>query len=71
MSATRAVSLREAAERCGMSYRTARRRVAEGTFPVPELPRRGREWHRYSELDIDRYLASAATADAQPYERAV
>lgn len=61
----KAVSLRVAAERCGMAYSTARRKVVEGTFPIPELPRRGLEWHRFSEQDIDRYLNSAATDDAR------
>lgn len=62
----KAVSLRIAAERCGMSYGNARRKVAEGTFPVPALPRVGpRDWHRYSEVDIDRYLANASTDDAR------
>lgn len=62
----RAVSLREAAYLVGMSYRSARRKVAEGTFPVPELPRvQPRDWHRYSTSDIDIYLASAATDDAR------
>lgn len=65
MTTAKAVSLREAAGRVGMSYRTARRKVAEGTFPVPELPRSGRDWHRYSEADIDRYLNTAATEDAR------
>ena len=63
---TTAVTLREAARRCGLSYRTARRKVAEGTFPVPELPRiQPRDWHRYSTADIDAYLHSAATDDAR------
>lgn len=60
----RAVSLREACSRLGMSYATGRRKIAEGTFPVPALPRHGREWHRFSDLEIDRYLADASTADA-------
>ena len=53
-----------------MSYKTARRKVADGTFPVPELKRVGpRDWHRYSEVDIDAYLQSNATADALPARR--
>ena len=63
----KAVSLREAAARIGLSYQTGRRRVAEGTFPIPELPRTGRSWHRYSERDIDRYLDQAATADVRRF----
>lgn len=61
----KAVSLRIAAERVGMSYTTARRKVALGTFPVPLLPRHGKEWHRVSELDIDNYLRNGATDDAR------
>lgn len=59
------VGLPEAARRLGMSYSTARKKVMVGTFPIPELPRTGREWHRYSEVEIDRYLDSASTADAR------
>lgn len=65
MSETTAVRLREAARRVGLSYRTARRKVAEGTFPVPALPRTGNDWWRFSTKDIDRYLNTAATADAR------
>lgn len=60
----RGVSLRDASKRLGFSYQTGRRKVAEGTFPVPLLPRRGREWHKVSEVEIDRYLSQASTADA-------
>lgn len=60
----RAVGLPEAAKRVGISYSHARHLIAEGTFPVPALPRRGRSWHKFSEQDIDRYLSSA-TDDAQ------
>lgn len=60
-----AVSLKEAARRCGWSYGTARHKVLTGTFPIPALPRRGREPWKFSEADIDRYLSSAATDDAR------
>lgn len=60
-----AVSLREAARRLGYSYSTARRKIADGNFPIPALPRHGAEWHRFSEKDIDRYLDSASTAEAR------
>lgn len=60
----RAVSLREACERLGFSISTGRRKATDGTFPVPLLPRHGREWHRVSEYDIEKYLRSAATEDA-------
>lgn len=65
MTKPKAVSLKVAAERCGMSYCTARRRMSQGTFPVPALPRHGKETHKFSESDIDRYLANGATADAR------
>lgn len=61
----KAVSLKVAAERCGMSYQTARRKMAEGTFPIPALPRHGRDWHRFSEYEIEKYLIGASTADAR------
>lgn len=60
-----AVGLKEASRRLGLSYGTARHKVLTGTFPVPALPRRGREPWRFSESDIDRYLDSAGTADAR------
>jgi predicted DNA-binding transcriptional regulator AlpA len=65
----KAVGLREASRRCGFSYSTGRKKVADGTFPIPELPRSGREWHRYSEADIDRYLNAAATDEAASLRR--
>jgi excisionase family DNA binding protein len=58
-----AVRLPEAARRLGLSYSTARKKVADGTFPIPALPRHGREWYRFSERDIDRYLESASTSE--------
>ena len=60
----KAVSLRVAAERVGVSYQTARRRMADGTFPVPPLKRLGLR-HRFSEYDIEAYLRTNATADAE------
>lgn len=64
MKAT-AIGLREAAARLGRSYSWAWRKVNDGTFPVPELPRHGLEWHRFSTADIERYLHSASTDDAR------
>lgn len=61
----RAISLKDAAARLGMSYGTARNRMAAGTFPIPHLPRIGRSWIKFSERDLDRYLDSAATDDAR------
>lgn len=61
----KAVSLREACTRLGFSLSTGRRKATDGTFPIPALPRHGREWHRFSEYDIDRYLQSASTDEAQ------
>lgn len=62
----KAISLRQAAERVGYSYGHARRLIAEGTFPIPALKRLGaRGWHKFSEQDVDRYLATSATADAE------
>lgn len=56
----KAVGLREAAVRVGMSYHTARRRVRLGTFPVPALRRvNPRDHHKFNDADIERYLDSA------------
>lgn len=56
-----AVSLRETCARVGLSYSHGRRLVADGTFPVPELPRlSATARHRYSTAVIERYLAQAS-----------
>ena len=60
----RAISLKEAARRIGLSYSHARHKVMEGTFPVAALRRQGRSWWKFSERDIEAYLASA-TEDAE------
>ena len=61
----KAIGLPEVCERLGISYSHARHLIAEGRFPVPELKRiSARAWHRFSEADVERYLASA-TADAE------
>lgn len=58
------VSLREACARTGISYGYGRRLVAAGRFPIPALPRLGRRGrHRYSTVDIDRYLNTASLED--------
>lgn len=60
-----AIKFPEACDRLGFSVRTGRRLIAEGRFPVPELPRiNQRSHHRYSSIDIDWYLANGSTADA-------
>lgn len=63
----KAIGLREAAARLGMSYGNAWRKVNDGTFPVPELPRKGLAWHRFSSAVIDAYLApsGASVEDAR------
>lgn len=61
-----AISFKACCDRLGVSYRTGERMLADGTFPIPELPRRApKSPHRYSTVDIDAYLATAATADVQ------
>jgi predicted DNA-binding transcriptional regulator AlpA len=65
---SRAVDLRVACDRLGMSVRTGERRLAEGTFPIPELPRHRRARgvkHRFSSVDIERYLRQASTEDVR------
>lgn len=58
----KAIGLRECCARIDVSYRTGKRLMAEGRFPVPELPRLGRR-HRFSEVLVNRYLAEASVAD--------
>jgi hypothetical protein len=51
----------------GISIRTGQRRLADGTFPVPSLPRlRARSHYKFSSVEIDRYLSEASIADARP-----
>lgn len=60
------VSLRRCCERIGISVRTGERLIAEGKFPIPELPRlTPRAHHRFSTADIDLYLERAATSDVR------
>ena len=60
MTSARALRLAEVAERLAISTRAIRRQVARGTFPIPELPSLDRI-HRWSSVDVDRYLETAAT----------
>lgn len=60
-----AVSFRICCQRIGISIRTGERLLAEGRFPIPELPRLTRR-HRFSPADIDRYLDRAATLHQTP-----
>jgi predicted DNA-binding transcriptional regulator AlpA len=55
-----AVSFRVCCQLLGLSVRTGERLLAQGRFPIPELPRLT---HRrtFSQADIDRYLDQAAT----------
>lgn len=59
-----ALDLNETCRRIGLSRRTAERLLADGRFPVPELPRVGRQ-HRFSEIEVALYLAEASVADAR------
>lgn len=68
MNTRPAVGLVDCAALIGWSVRTAERALAEGTFPVPHLPRRRRQRgspYRFSSYEIDRYLQDASTADAR------
>ena len=61
----RAVDLAECCRRLGISYRTGKRLVHDGRFPIPELPRLGQEGsrrptRRYSTYEIDLYLKEAS-----------
>jgi hypothetical protein len=65
-TAPRAIGLQECCERLGISYRTGKRRLAAGSFPIPALPRRApREHHKFSTLEVDLYFAEASVADAR------
>lgn len=64
----RAVRLAEACALLGFSVRTGERLLADGRFPVPELPRllnRRGSPHRFSTADLRRYLDSAATDEVE------
>ncbi len=62
-----AVSLLVCCGRIGISVRTGKRRLADGMFPVPSLPRlTARGHHKFSTVEIDRYLSEASLADARP-----
>lgn len=63
----KAVSFRVCCELLGLSTRTGERLLAEGRFPIPELPRLTRT-HRFSQADITRYLERASTE--RSYRRA-
>jgi len=67
----RAVDLVTCCGLIGWSVRTAERALAEGTFPVPYLPRRCRRGspYRFSSYDIDHYLQHASTDDARVHGR--
>lgn len=63
---TQAVSFKVCCDRIGISYRTGERMIADGTFPIPELPRRApKSPHRYSTTEIESYLTLASTADVR------
>jgi hypothetical protein len=67
---SQAVSLVVCCERIGISARTGKRRLAEGTFPVPSLPRlTARSHHKFSTVEIERYLTEASLADARVRRR--
>ena len=56
----KAITLREACERLSIGYRTGQRWVSEGKFPIPALPRRGRQHLRFSEAEVNLHLAPIA-----------
>jgi excisionase family DNA binding protein len=55
-----ALTIEQLAERLACSAKTIRRRVKEGTFPIPCLPALSRAY-RWSSTDVDRFLAEGAT----------
>lgn len=61
----RGVDLAECCRRLGISRRSGERLVAEGRFPIPELPRIGKR-RTYSTYEIDLYLREASVRDARP-----
>jgi predicted DNA-binding transcriptional regulator AlpA len=64
----RVVGLVECCALLGISRRTANRLLAQGTFPIPEMPRITNR-HRFSTLDIDWYINHASTDDVQVARR--
>ena len=63
----RAVDLRTCCDLIGLSVRTGERRLAEGRFQIPHLPRAARRGspYRFSTYDIEWYLQNASTHDAR------
>ena len=56
----------------GWSVRTAERALADGTFPIPHLPRRRPRRgspYKFSSYDIEHYLQYASTADVRVHGR--
>lgn len=73
-SELRAIDLGECCRRIGISRRTGERLVAEGRFPIPELPRLGQEGSKrprrtFSSSDVDDYLWDAATESVRHNRR--
>lgn len=58
----RAVGLEECCRRLGISKRLGEKLLADGKFPIPELPRLGTV-RTFSTYDINEYLRLAATRD--------
>ena len=66
----RSIGLRACCERLDISYRTGKRRIAAGTFPIPSLPRRSRGEHlKFSTAEVDRYFEEGSVADARVVSR--
>lgn len=73
-SELRAVDLAECCRRLGISRRTGERLVAEGRFPIPDLPRLGqggskRPRRTFSSHDVDLYLREASTESVRHNRR--
>jgi predicted DNA-binding transcriptional regulator AlpA len=62
------IGLAECCHRIGISVRTGEKLIADGRFPIPELPRITRT-HRFAAREIDLYLEHASVEDAKVARR--
>lgn len=67
--ALRGVDLAECCRRLGISRRAGERLLADGRFPIPELPNLGLRLHRYSTYEIELYLREASVRDERERAR--
>ena len=55
------LTLAEVCQRLRISKRTGEKLLAEGRFPIPEMPNLGVRRHRFSSATLEAYLRTADT----------